>query len=28
MAWHATSMARYFIKHLGRLPHTFVDSGP
>lgn len=22
MAWHLTSMARYFIKHLGRLPRT------
>lgn len=28
MAWHATSMARYFIKHLGRLPRTGVAPDP
>jgi len=25
MAWHASSMARYFFKHLGRLPRTSCD---
>jgi N-acetylglucosaminyl-diphospho-decaprenol L-rhamnosyltransferase len=24
MAWHLSSMARYFIKHLGRLPRTYT----
>lgn len=27
MAWHAASMARFFAKHLWRLPHTAVDRG-
>ncbi|MEZ5662317.1 MAG: glycosyltransferase family 2 protein [Burkholderiaceae bacterium] len=27
MAWHASSMARYFFKHLGRLPRTSRASG-
>jgi N-acetylglucosaminyl-diphospho-decaprenol L-rhamnosyltransferase len=27
MAWHASSMARYFIKHLGRLPPIPIDPG-
>ncbi len=28
MAWHAASMARYFTKHLGRLPAALVASEP
>lgn len=26
MSWHAASMARYFVKHLGRLPHVPADT--
>ncbi len=27
MTWHAASMARYFAKHLGRLPRADIDPG-
>lgn len=27
MAWHASSMTRYFFKHLGRLPRSSSDPG-
>jgi N-acetylglucosaminyl-diphospho-decaprenol L-rhamnosyltransferase len=28
MAWHVSSMARYFTKHLGRPPRPVTDAGP